>query len=584
MPITGWKFAIIRAVNSQTPVAQGKSKAAYDVIVVGSGASGGWAAKRLSEAGLNVVILEAGKPQSDANFSEHKAPYQLKYRDKARELLRKTQPVQSVMACSEYNQDWFVNDHDEPYTTPADKPFLWMGRLRVTGGRTNVWGRVSLRYSDWDLKAASHDGQGEDWPLSYSDLAPYYDLVEKYVGVTGMAEGLEHLPDGQFQPPMPLTCQEQWFRERVKEKMGRTVTLARSANLTRPLSSKGGVRAPCHYCGPCERGCMTHSYFNAAFTTVPDALATGHCTLISHAMAYKVLMEPDGKRARGILYIDRQTKQPREIYARVVILCAQAEESVRILLNSANSQYPNGLANSSGVLGRYMTAHVRSGGGSGEVPDFGQKPSLGGPEKPVGIYIARFRNLKNQPPAKNFLRGYGYEGESALDFNWAAAGFGETYKKALREPRCEFEITGFGEVLPRWDNFVELDPDVKDIFGIPVLRIHFSDSENERAMIKDMGDSAGEMLEAAGAKNIKTYAHPSAPRWAMHEAGIARMGADPKKSVLNQFQQSHDVKNLFVMDASSFSSNPCQNPTLTIMTLAVRSSDYLMGELKRGNL
>jgi choline dehydrogenase-like flavoprotein len=218
------------------------------------------------------------------------------------------------------------------------------------------------------------------------------------------------------------------------------------------------------------------------------------------------------------------------------------------------------------------------------MPDFGERPSLGGPEKPVGVYIARFRNLKNQPAAKDFLRGYGYEGESSVDFSWGAPGFGEAYKKALREPRTEVNITGFGEVLPRWDNFVELDPEVKDAFGIPVLRIHMSDGENERAMIKDMGDSAGEMLEAAGAKNIKTYANPSAPRWALHEAGIARMGADPKKSVLNQFQQSHDVKNLFVMDASSFASNPCQNPTLTIMTLAVRSCDYLVGELKRGNL
>jgi len=282
--------------------------------------------------------------------------------------------------------------------------------------------------------------------------------------------------------------------------------------------------------------------------------------------------------------MDRNTKQAREIFGRVVILCAQAQESVRILLNSANAQYPSGLANSSGVLGHYLTAHVRSGGGSGELPDFGARPSLGGPVKPVGVYVARFRNLKNQPASKNFLRGYGYEGESGVEFNWEAPGFGESYKKALLEPRARIEITGFGEVLPRWDNFVELDRNVKDIFGIPVLRIHMSDGENERAMIKDMGESAGEMLEAAGAKNIKTYANPSAPRWALHEAGMARMGTDPKKSVLNQFQQTHDIKNLFVLDASSFASNPCQNPTLTIMTLCVRSCDYLMGELKRSNL
>ena len=559
---------------------QNKSKPEYDVIVVGSGASGGWASKRLAEAGLKVALVEAGKPQSDANFTEHKPEFELKYRNHAKELLQKTRPIQSLFACSEYNADWFINDLEEPYTTPKDQPYLWMGRLRVTGGRTNVWGRISLRFSDLDFKAASHDGYGEDWPLGYQELAPYYDLVERYVGVTGMPEGLEQLPDGQFQPPMPLTCQEAIFRERSKEKLGRVVTLARSANLTRPINGRG----PCHYCGPCERGCMTHSYFNAAFTTVPDALRTKNCTLISNAMVHKVLMDKDSNRATGVLYVDRNSKQTREVHARVVILCAQTQESTRILLNSGTEARPNGLGNSSGVLGRYLTAHVRSGGGSGEFPADGARPTLGGPNKPVGIYVPRFRNLKGQPKAKNFLRGYGYEGESALEFNWQAPGFGDAFKKSLREPRAALDITGFGEVLPRSENRVEIDPEVKDVFGIPVLRIHMADGENENAMIKDMGDSAGEMLEAAGAKNVKTYANPSAPRWALHEAGTARMGSDPKKSVLNQFQQSHDIKNLFVMDASGFTSNPCQNPTLTIMTLAVRSCDYLMGELKRGEI
>ena len=462
----------------------GKTQQAVDVVVVGSGASGGWACKRLAEAGLQVVLLEAGRPQSDANFTEHTPAFALKYRNLAPGRLRETRPIQSRFeVCNEYTADWFCNDLEEPYTTPADKPFWWMGRLRMTGGRTNVWGRVCLRFSDWDFKAASRDGYGEDWPLGYADLAPYYDLVETYVGITGLAEGLEELPDGQFHPPMPFTCQELLLRNRVLAKLGRTVTLARSANLTRPMNG----RAACHYCGPCDRGCVTHSYFNAAFTTVKDAVATGRCRLISNAMAHRVLMDPSRNRARGVLYVDRKTRETREVAARAVILCAQAQESVRVLLNSAEG----GLANSSGVLGHYMTAHVRSGGGSGELPAFETRPSLGAAVKPVGTYIPRFRNTRQAPVYKKFLRGYGYEGESSVGFNWKAPGFGKAYQEALKEPRARIDLTGFGEVLPRFDNRVEIDRDVTDVYGIPVLRIHMKDGENEAAMIKDMGRIRG---------------------------------------------------------------------------------------------
>jgi choline dehydrogenase-like flavoprotein len=257
---------------------------------------------------------------------------------------------------------------------------------------------------------------------------------------------------------------------------------------------------------------------------------------------------------------------------------------VRILLNSADRQHPNGLANSSGVLGRYLMAHTRSAGGSGDMPAFDAKATLAGPHRPVGFYIARFRNMRSGPQSKSFLRGYGYEGDTDIDFNWSATGFGEAFKKALREPQVGINVLGFGEMLARRDNYVEIDKNKVDHYGIPVLRIHMSNGPNEEAMIKDIAESAGQLLEAAGAKNIETFADPPRGRWAVHEAGIARMGKDPKKSVLTQFQQTHDVKNLFVMDASGFVSNPCQNPTLTIMALCVRSCDYLMDEMKKGNV
>ena len=349
-----------------------------------------------------------------------------------------------------------------------------------------------------------------------------------------MAEGLSQLPDRKFQPPMALTCQELLLPKRVEKLLGWTVTLARNANLTRSVNG----RAPCHYCGPC---------------------------------------------ARGLLYIDRLTRESKEIYGRVIILCAQSYESVRILLNSATRQYSSGLTNSSGVLGHYLTAHIRNAVATGEMPTLGQEASINGPFRPTGVYVARFRNM-GKSRSKEFLRGYGYQGGAGARFDWDAPGFGKDFRKAMAEARASASLTGFGEMLSRQDNFVEIDRDVVDAWGIPVLRIHLSDGPNEHAMAKDMAASATEMLEAAGATHVRPYVHPSAPRWAMHKVGIARMGNNPKTSVLNPFQQTHDIKNLFVMDGSCFVSLGCQNPTLTIMALAVRSCDYLKGELKRGNL
>jgi choline dehydrogenase-like flavoprotein len=552
----------------------------FDVIVVGSGASGGWAAKRLSEAGIKVALLEAGKPQGNSDFREHVPAFDLQYRDKASDWIRRTRPRQrDCYACREWNYKWFVNDLEEPYTNPADKPFSWQGRTRVVGGRTNVWGRQCYRLSEQDLKGKSFDGYGEDWPITYKDLVPYYELVEDYVGISGQVENVPELPDGRFHPAMPMSCAETQLRTRVKNKLGWTVTIGRAANITRPINGRG----PCHYCGPCEHGCVTHSYFNAAFTTVADALASGNTTLITNAMAYKVLTDPGTNKATGVMYIDRLTREVKEVRARAVVLCAQALESARILLNSANG----GLANSSGVLGHYLMDHTWvAGGASGEFPDTpAPKPSLGAPVRPNGIYGIRMRNTVSGPRQKDFIRGYGFQGSGSTSFRMNAPGYGQAFKKAVLDPLTSVNLVGFGEVLPRYDNFVALDPKVVDKFGIPVLHITMSWGENEKKMIPDMAVTATQMMEVAGAKNIQPFTVlDRIPGYGIHEMGTARMGLDRKTSVLNQFLQTHDINNLYVMDASSFVSGGCQNPTLTIMALAVRGCDHLMEEMKKGNV
>jgi choline dehydrogenase-like flavoprotein len=551
----------------------------YDAIVVGSGATGGWAAKRLSEAGLQVALLEAGRNISPREFTEHKPVFELKYRNFADAgEWRKRRPVQTqCYACTEFNYDWFVDDFENPYSTPEGKPFTWQ-RLRIVGGRTLCWGRQSYRLSDLDLKAATLDGYGQDWPFSYKDLAPFYDIVEEYVGISGAAEGNGALPDGHFLPPMKMTCGELHLREVVAKNFGRTVTIGRTAILTEAHNN----RPACHYCGACEHGCISNSYFSSPFTTVSDALKTGKCTLVTDAVVANIDVDPATNMAHGVTFVDSKTRQTKSIKAKTVILCAQALESTRILLNSSSSSHTGGLGNSSGLLGRGLMDHSTGAGAEGELPQFTNAPDpYSGPHRANGIYVIRYRNTSKATRQPNFIRGYGYQGSAEAEFDFDAEGFGADYKQAVKTGKYRISIGAFGESLARDDNFVSIDPNLKDAWGIPALHISMTHGDNERLMHEDAAATAAEMIEAAGAKNIEMRSAVAEPGMAIHELGTARMGNDPKTSVTDEYCQLHDVKNVFATDGACFVSSGCQNPTLTMMAITVRACDHLIDRFKK---
>jgi choline dehydrogenase-like flavoprotein len=536
----------------------------FDAIVVGSGATGGWAAKKLTEAGMRVALLEAGPKITQTDFTEHKQAWQLPFLGLSPKII-KDRPIQGLCyACSEYNYKWFASDVENPYTQA--KPYHWI-RMRVLGGRSLSWGRQSYRMSNLDFKAASHDGYGDDWPIYYEDLVSYYEEVERYVGISGMAEGLQQLPDSLFLPPMEMTCGEAMLRKAVKEKFDRVVTMGRTAILTK--AHRG--RQACHYCGPCERGCVTNSYFSSPFTTVADALKTGRLTLVTDAVASHILMK-DGK-AEGVAYIDRLTRQPREVKAKILMLCASTLESTRLLMNSQ-------LCNSSGVLGKYLMDHIYQGGAAGMMPSIEAKPWAGPPRRPNGIYIPRFRNIKEKE-TNGFIRGYGYQGGSSPSFDFGAPGFGASYKDAVRKGFWGINIALWGECLARKENSVEIAKNRVDAWGIPVLKISADWSGNEKKMWDDGREQAAEMLRAAGATSVRLTGQHSVPGFCIHETGTARMGNDPKTSVLNKYCQAHDVENIFVTDGACWVSSGCQNPTLTMMALTVRTCDYIVREYAR---
>ncbi len=560
----------------------------YDAIVVGSGATGGWAAKELTENGMRVLVLEAGrKLDPEKDFTEHAWPYDVKYRGTlgSRTIFRERQAVQSkCYACNEYGRQFFVDDVDNPYTTADGKPFDWI-RGRQIGGRTITWGRQVYRLSDYELKAASRDGYGEDWPISYAELSPYYDRVEDFIGVSGAYEKVPNLPDGKFLPAMKMTCGEWLLKKSVERRWkDRRVTIGRAAILTQ--RHKG--RAACHYCGHCDRGCSTYSYFSSPGSTLPAAATTGRLTLRPNSVASHIIVDTKTGKAKGVAFIDQMTKQAHEVLGKLVVLCASTIESTRLLLNSATRQHPAGLGNSSGVLGQYLMDHIFQVGVGGLVPAVSNYPYNYDDGRANGIYIPKFRNVNERHP--KFIRGYGMQGGVQRGMLPTTVrqipGFGSEFKKMVREAKdpAPFWIGMWGEMLARKENRVTINKDVKDAWGIPSVHIECSHGDNERAMAADALDSLKEMVDAAGFE--MTYANPflAAPGLCIHEVGTARMGNDPKTSVLNRFNQSWDIKNLFVTDGACFVSQGCQNPTLTMMALTVRACDYIVDQHKKGNL
>ncbi len=556
----------------------------YDAIVVGSGITGGWAAKELTEKGLKTLVLEAGRPiVPEQDYIEHVPTWEVKFRGLGdRKQLMADQPIQSTCyACDEWSSKFFIKDKELPYTTPSDKPFRWI-RGRQVGGRSITWGRQSYRWSDLDFEANLRDGVGVDWPIRYKDIAPWYDYVEQFAGITGEALGLPQLPDSKFMPPMELNCTEKFVREQLAKHFSgeRILTIGRAAILTQPH----GERAPCHYCGPCERGCITRSYFSSLNATLPAAEKTGRLTLRPFSVVHSVSFDPKTRRANAVRVIDSQSRASIEFRAKVIFLCASTLESSRILLNSSTSEFPNGLANSSGELGHNLMDHVMGSGAEGYIPGNEDKVEIG--RRPNGIYVPRFRNVKTKHP--EFLRGYGYQG-GAFRQGWERGvqmvTFGSDFKKSMSRPGpWRFSLYGFGECLPNHENYVELDKTKLDAWGIPTLKISCAWHENEEAMRKDMAIAAAEMLAAVGARNIEAGAQEDPPGFAIHEMGTTRMGRDPKTSVLNAFNQSHDVKNLFVTDGGAMASSSCVNPSLTYMALTARACDYAVGQMKKGEL
>lgn len=553
----------------------------YDAIVVGSGISGGWAAKELCEKGLKVLMLERGGPYDHVKDykTAQKNPWEMEHHGRTTQEQKKNYPViHRGWAAAEEVMDGWANEQDCPYT--ETKPFTWWRSYRM-GGRSILWGRQSYRWSPMDFEANEKDNVGVPWPIGYDDLAPWYDYVEKFAGISGSIEQLPQLPDGQFLPPMELNCVEKDIAERIKKEYHekRHLIIGRVANLTAAIPG----RTKCQFRNRCWEGCPFGGYFSTQSSTLPAAMKTGNLTVRPYSLVKEVLYDKDTKKATGVEVLDTESNQTIEFKSKLVFLCASTLNTAWILMNSATEVWPEGMGSSSGELGHNVMDHHYNIGASGTVEGFEDQYVYG--RRANGFYIPRFVNLGGDK--RDYLRGFGYQGGAGRQ-GWgreiAELQLGGDLKDALTEPgQWTIGATGFGEILPYHENKISLDKNVKDKWGLPVLNMDAELKENELKMRKDMQEEMRAMLEASGVKNINTYDGGHALGHGIHEMGTARMGRDPKTSVLNKWNQVWDCTNVYVTDGACMTSSACQNPSLTYMALTARAVDHAVSELKKNN-
>ncbi len=570
----------MRYIATKSKIMGNKVAVTFDAIVIGSGISGGWAAMELCKKGLKTLLLERGRnvehitDYGTANLN----PWDFKFRLNKTDKEIQANPLRSQYA-DESNKHFFASDVDHPYV--QEKPFSWVRGYQV-GGRSLTWGRQCYRLSDLDFEANLKEGIAVDWPLRYKEIAPWYDYVEKFIGVSGRAEGLAHLPDGHFLPPMELNCVENHLADSIrKSDQNRLLTIARVANLTTNLDG----RQPCQNRNLCSRGCPYGAYFSSNSSTIPAAFETGNLTLRPYAIVSEILYDSKSQKASGVRIVDTLTGESFEYYARIIFVNASTIATTGLLLNSTSARFPNGLGNDSGELGHNLMDHHSSAGAYGTHEQFQDRYYKG--RRPCGFIIPRFRNLKPNS-GLNFLRGYNIHGDGERQ-EWQnsmeANGFGEGFKKHITTPGpWTVWMAAWGECLPYKDNTVGLHPTKKDKWGLPQIVIDFSFKDNEHKMMDDAMETSQEMLLAAGFKDVNSFNYRKPGGATVHEMGTCRMGRDPKTSVLNGNNQLHAVNNVFITDGSCMTSSASQNPSLTYMALTARACDFAVKELKKRNI